>query len=269
MLRKLMALALAATTVVALAGCGAFADALAGPVEGSCVAETKDGSFDVVECDTAELKVLKVIGDAGAKSCVEVAGVTASYSSDGSETLCIGPTDADPDTAINVAQKDDCVTGTNGDVDDVERVACDAPEAEAVVLEVVKDAANVGLDDGCSDVPGTRSSYAWSLNLTGDSALASLQGYSDDLLFCLGAIGVDPQAAVELARAGDCLTELPDAQGYAIVDCGSPEAVLKVIEYVDSGILDASMACRNAEGATSGIEGGETLNGWVLCVADV
>ncbi|GAA1856913.1 LppU/SCO3897 family protein [Myceligenerans crystallogenes] len=269
-MRKIMVLALALAVGGVLGACSL----LAGPEVGSCVEES-GGGYDVVGCETAELKVLDIVDGGSDEGCIAVAGVSATYSGGGSDgTLCLGPVDVDPATAVNVAAKGDCLTGTTGDVAEVRTIGCDRPKAEAVVLKVVKDASDLGGDPtgiggACAKVPGTTSSYTWSLDLTGDSVTAGLDTWSSDLTFCLGVVGVDPKAAPELAVKGDCLRELPENQGYAIVGCGAKEAAYRVTKKADSSIGGAELACQDAPGTTSAIEGGDTLTGWILCVAGV
>ncbi|GAB4085669.1 hypothetical protein GCM10028784_22990 [Myceligenerans cantabricum] len=257
MLRNMMVL------VLAVAAGGLLSACAPSPEAGSCVAESAS-SFEVVDCGTARLKVLDVVDSSDASGCLAVAGVTASYSESGAGTLCVGPVDADPRTAVNVATPGDCVAGIEDEAQDVRRVGCGRPAAEAAVLKVLEDAATAGVD-GCAEVPGTTSSYAWSLDPTGDSTTAGSDGRTSDLLFCLGPVGFDPKTAPELAKVGDCLQERVEDPRYAIVDCGSPRAAYQVVERSNSSALPIGTAC--GSGATYGIQGGSAVHGWTLCLA--
>lgn len=252
--------------VVALMAGGGLTACSTGPATGDCVEKSGD-SYVEADCATASLKVLerieKISGD-----CIAVAGVTESYSDTRSEaTLCIGPRDADPATAINVAKDGDCVAGMAAS--SVHRVDCADPAAEAVVLRRIESASTLAGVNECSSVPGTSSSYSWDMVATGDDPYGfnAVQGIGVDLLFCLGPVGVDPNSSPDAAQTGDCLAETSGDPGYAKVDCGAPDARYRVVERVDGGFLGIDFACRSAPGATSGFQRGEGLDGYVLCLA--
>jgi len=194
--------------------------------------------------------------------------VTESYSDSGSgSTLCIGPRDVDPAAAINVAKEGDCVVGVAANAD-VHRVDCADPSAEAVVLRRMENATTIAGTDQCSSVPGTSSSYSWDMVSTGDvkPGLSSLDKLGVDLLFCLGPVGVDPNSSPDTAQAGDCLAGTSGDPGYKKVDCGAPDARYRVVERVDSGFMGVELACASSREATSGIQRGSGLDGYVLCL---
>ena len=234
------------------------------PDTGDCVEKNDDSSYSEVDCAGAQLRVLErqdLDGD-----CTTVAGVTEGYTDfDGDYQLCVGPRDTDPATAINVAAVGDCFSDIQAQ--DVHRLDCTDPSAEYQVLSRDEDSFDTGL--GCSETPGTTSSYSWDLQETGDAPLASVNNMTRDIVFCLGPAGVDPQSSPDTAQVGDCLRETAEDPGWAKVDCSAPEATYQVVERVDNAFLTVEVACASAEGATSGIEqdGGNGLSGYVLCLA--
>src|SRR5690242_6904358 len=191
--------------VVALLAGGGLTACSTGPETGDCVEKSGD-SYVKADCASASLRVLQRL-DEWSGDCIPVPGVTESYSDSGSSsTLCIGPRNADPAAAINVAKEGDCVVGVAANAD-VHRVDCADPSAEAVVLRRIEDATTIAGTDQCSSVPGTSSSYSWDMVSTGDdkSGLSSLDKLGVDLLFCLGPVGVDPNTSPDTAQTGDCL----------------------------------------------------------------
>ena len=252
--------------VVALVAGGGLTACSTGPEKGDCV-QKSDKSYVKADCAAASLRVLERL-DNSSGDCIAVAGVTESYSDTGSDSkLCIGPRDVDPATAINVAKDGDCVVGVAAN--SVHRVDCADPTAEAVVLRRVENATTIAGTDQCSSVPGTTSSYSWDMVATGDDpyGLNALEGMGVDLLFCLGHVGVDPNASPDTAQEGDCLAETSGDPGYAKVDCGAPDAAYRVVERVEGGFLGIDIACGSAPGATSGFQRGGGLDGYVLCLA--
>jgi hypothetical protein len=252
--------------VAAILAGGGLTACSTGPETGDCV-EKSDDSYVKADCATASLRVLERLDDSSG-DCIAVAGVTESYSDSSSDTvLCIGPREVDPAAAINVAQNGDCVTGVAAN-SDVHRVDCADPTAEAVVLSRIEDATTIG-GDQCGSVPGVSSSYSWDMVTTGEDeyGLGSIDGLATDLLFCLGPVGVDPNTSPDTAQAGDCLAETSGDPGYAKVDCGAPDAAYRVVERVEGGFLGIEIACASAPGATSGIQRGGGLDGYVLCLA--
>jgi hypothetical protein len=253
--------------VAAVLAGGGLTACSTGPETGDCV-EKSDDSYVKADCATASLRVLERL-DGSSGDCVAVAGVTESFADTGSNsTLCIGPRDVDPAAAINVAKEGDCVVGVAANAD-VHRVDCGDSTAEAVVLRRIENATTIAGTDQCSDVPGTSSSYSWDMVTTGDDpyGLSSIDKLGVDLLFCLGPPGVDPNSSPDTAQAGDCLAETSGDPGYAKVDCGSPDAAYRVVERVDSGFMGIDFACASSPGATSGIQRGSGLDGYVLCLA--
>jgi hypothetical protein len=253
--------------VVAILAGGGLTACSTRPETGDCVEKSGD-SYVKAECGAASLRVLERFADSS-DDCIAVAGVSESYSDSGSDsTLCIGPRDVDPAAAINVAKQGDCVMGVAAN-SGVRRVACTDPAAEAVVLRRVEKATTIAGLDQCSDVPGTSSSFSWDMVSTGDDpyGLSSIDKFGVDLLFCLGPPGVDPNSSPDTAQVGDCLAETSGDPGYAKVACGAPYAAYRVVERVDSGIMGVELACASAPGATSGIQRGGGLDGYVLCLA--
>jgi hypothetical protein len=251
--------------VVALLAAGGLAACSSAPGAGDCVERTGD-SYSTTDCATASLRVLGLEDSSG--DCIAVPGVTETYSSSGSDSvLCLGPRDVDPAAAINVAQDGDCVAGVEAN-SDVRRLACADPAAEAVVLSRIENATTI-VGDPCSSEPGVSSSYSWDMVSTGDDryGLGAIDGLGVDLLFCLGPVGVDPNTSPDTAQAGDCLAETTGDPGYVKVDCGAPDAAHRVVERVEGGILGIEIACASARGATSGIQRGGGLDGYVLCLA--
>ena len=253
--------------VVAILAGGGLTACSTGPETGDCV-EKSDDSYVKADCATASLRVLERLDDSSG-DCIAVAGVSESFSDTGSNsTLCIGPRDVDPVAAINVAKEGDCVVGVAAN-SEPHRVDCADSTADAVVLRRIEDATTIAGSDECSSVPGTSSSYSWDMVSTGDDpyGLASIDGLGVDLLFCLGPVGVDPNSSPDTAQVGDCLAETSGDPGYAKVDCGAPDAAYRVVDRVEGGFLGIELVCSSAPGATSGLQRGDTLNGYILCLA--
>jgi hypothetical protein len=253
--------------VVAILAGGGLTACSTGPETGDCV-EKSDDSYVKADCATASLRVLERLDDFSG-DCIAVAGVTESFSDSGSDsTLCIGQRDVDPAVAINVAKEGDCVVGVAAN-SEVYRIDCADPTAEAVVLRRVEDATTIAGSDQCSSVPGTSTSYSWDMVTTGDdlNGFGSYDGLATDLLFCLGPVGVDPNTSPDTAQVGDCLTQTSSGPGYAKVDCGAPDATLRVVERVDSGFTGFEIACGSNPEVTAGLESGQGLGGYVLCLA--
>lgn len=137
---------------------------------------------------------------------------------------------------MNVAKEGDCAIDV---ADAMERVSCTDPRARYQVLRAVPDASRDAADNRCDDVPGTTVEYRWTL----EDPNAVVKGLSDDVQFCLGAAGVDPQTSTDLARVGDCLRENP-ALGWARVSCSDPSANHRVLHRVDSLVAE-EIACQN------------------------
>ena len=175
---------------------------------GDCVERSGDDSYVAVDCSTAQLRVLERQEDLAA-DCATVAGVTEGYVDyTAGYQLCLGPLDADPATAVNVADVGDCLAGADAGTgvteSDVHQVDCADPSAGAQVLSRSEDVLPIGFE--CDDVAGSTAGYSWSLDetSTGDTPIAPLN--ITDILFCLGPPGVDPQASPDTAQVGDCLT---------------------------------------------------------------
>ncbi|TWF77195.1 hypothetical protein FHX44_113100 [Pseudonocardia hierapolitana] len=251
--------------VAILAG-GGLTACSTGPETGDCVEKSED-SYVKADCAASTLRVLEKLDDFSG-DCIAVAGVTESFSDSGSDsTLCIGPRDVDPASAINVAKEGDCVTGAAAN-SEARKVDCADPGAETVVLRRIEDATTIAGIDQCSDVPGTSTSYSWDMVTTGDqNGLGSLDGLAADLLFCLGPVGVDPNTSPDTAQVGDCLATTSGTPGYAKADCGAPDAAYRVVERVDSGFLGFDLACGSNPEVTAGLESGQGLDGYVLCLA--
>ncbi|MCO1655569.1 LppU/SCO3897 family protein [Pseudonocardia humida] len=256
----------AALLAVALCGGLVACSGAASAQTGDCVESTGETSYAPVDCADAPLRVLERIDGADA-DCARVAGVTESFTDyDGDFSLCLGPPDTDPATAVNVAAVGDCLSGVDpgSGTGEARRVDCADPGAEAQVITREEDVFPVGFE--CDDVPGSTGSYSWALDQTSSSGVITSNIGVTDVLLCVGPAGVDPQTSPDAARAGDCLRETGDEVGYAKVDCGAPDAGYRVVERVDGGFLPAEVACRSVAGAESGI-GRSGLEGYVLCLA--
>lgn len=259
--------------LVALVLVGGFT-ACSGPASaqaGDCVAPADDTSYEKVDCAGAPLKVLERI-DGGDADCTTVAGVTESFTDGDAEySLCLGPLDTDPATAINVAQVGACLTGIDARSgtasDDVRQIDCADPSAGAQVLSRDEDVFDIGTGP-CDDVPGSTAGYSWSLNQTSSTGPVTPTINNTDVQFCLGPVGVDPATSPDAAQTGDCLREIAEDPGYAKVDCGSPEAAYRVAERVDNAFLTVEVACGSVDGAVSGV-GRSGLGGYVLCLAEL
>ncbi|GAA5135452.1 hypothetical protein GCM10023320_65020 [Pseudonocardia adelaidensis] len=224
-------------TVLGATGC-------AGPVfeNDSCV--QPDGGEDFRSADCTEPGALRVL-DVRSQSefCRDIPAVTTVYQDwDDSHKYCLGPPDADPTTAINTAQLGDCAY-TEGDGRSHVRVDCADPAAQLQVLHRVEGYA-VALNE-CASVPGTTVEYEWRLDGKGGLAQLSL----DNIYFCFGPAGVDPQTFVELARPGDCIAETGATPEWVIVGCSAPEVAYRVHGRAD-GWAAAVTACQDTPAAT-------------------
>jgi hypothetical protein len=256
---------LAVVVAAGLAACAGPASAQTG----DCVAPTDDTSYTRVDCAGAQLKVLERIDSTDA-DCAAVAGVTESFTDyDSDYSLCLGPVDTDPATAVNVAQVGACLSGIDAQTGvggaDVRQVDCADPQAGAQVLSREEDAFPIGPE--CGDVAGSTASYSWSLNQTSSTGLPAPSINTTDVLFCLGPAGVDPATSPDAAQVGDCLRETAEDPGYAKVDCGAPDAGFRVVERIDNGLVPVEVACDSAPGAVGGV-GRSGLDGYVLCLAE-
>ena len=107
---------------------------------------------------------------------------------------------------------------------------CGSTSATLTVLQVIDGGGN------CRDVAGaTRAAVA----TDGDSQRT----------ICLGPIGLDPAAAVNIAQVGDCLAG-PAGQQHR-VPCTSPDATSKVLKRIeDLSTTEVSTACDRVPDAT-------------------
>jgi hypothetical protein len=247
--------------------------ACAGPASaqtGDCVERSGEDSYVPADCATAQLRVLERQDDLGGDDCAGVAGVTEGYTDfDGGYRLCLGPLDADPAVAVNVADVGDCLTGVDAGTgvgrSDVHQVDCTDPSAGAQVLKRTEK--TLALSFECDDVPGSTATYTWDLHQTGSSDGLPNLDIGKDLLFCLGPAGFDPQSSPDTAQIGDCLRETGDAIGWATVGCSAPEAAYRAVGRSDTAFLPMEIACANAPGATSAVQNARGLDGYVLCLA--
>jgi hypothetical protein len=257
-----MVLRVVLVLVVTLLAGGGLVACSTTPETGDCVEKTGD-SYSTADCGTASLRVhervaFEGVGEAApTDECIDVAGVTETYSDFGSGTvLCIGPRDVDPAAAINLARMGDCVAGVTADLA-VRRVDCADPAAESVVVSRIEGTVNTTVGDLCETVPGATSSYSWSLvnndNLHGVTSLGG--DVLVDLHFCLGPVGVDPAASPDAAQVGDCLAETSGYPGYAKVGCGAPDAAYRVVDRISKpDNYSVAEWCAVFEEATSGFE---------------
>lgn len=259
-MRKLLLRPLLVVLAGAVLAVGGVACSGSSIAEGSCVELAPDSDeVSAAECAGSAVKVLKVLEGVANVSCVDVAGVTnEQYDSGRGTTLCLGPLDVNPDTAINVAAEGDCVVPEG---DDAKRLPCTDPAAKFQVVKRLTDA----IDMGCNEVQGTTQTYGWSLKSS------SVPNVGNDVLLCMAPVGYDPATAADSAQTGDCLRETgnPDV-AYQKVDCGAPDAALKVLERSDSAILDAQLVCQNVDGVKSSLsnKSPDGLSGYVLCLGD-
>jgi hypothetical protein len=218
---------------------------------------------DYRSADCAEpgaLRVLEVRGSAD--FCRDVPAVTVVHQSWGDDRrYCMGPPDADPATAVNVAQVGDCVH-VDADGQSYVRVDCANPAAQLQVLHRIEGYA-VALNNECSAVAGTSVEYEWKVVGNG-LALLSM----DNIFFCFGPAGVDPRTFIENAQPGDCVKETGAQPEWAIVDCGAPDAAFRVHGRED-GFAAAISPCEEAPEATTSLQGSRrgSLEGpFTLCL---
>ena len=235
---------------------------------GDCAREDGNGTFSRVDCadPAARFRVLEV-SKAVRNACYDVPGVTRSMFEEQWNDMvyvCLGPTDVDPATAVNVAQKGDCLTAAgSSDTVSVQRIDCGSPKAVYQVLGVV-DGISFGLSiepDDCAEVPGTTLSYSWELK----GVQPALGGARSQRVFCLTPTGVDPLASPDHAQAGDCLAYRDTYNQVTRIDCADPTARYRVLKRAESMIVDGNDACSGIAGVVNVIEL-ETFGGYVLCL---
>jgi hypothetical protein len=232
------------------------------PERGECVLIEGDGVQEQVRpagCgDAGALRVLEV--RSSAEPCHDVPAVTRSHEEFGAgQKLCLGPSDADPGSAINTAQVGDCLAPEAGG-DLRVRVDCTDSRAESRVVHRVAGVEAVTAD--CFAVPGATAEYEWRLKGDGLAALST-----DAVSLCLGPARADPASAIELARPGDCVADAGGEAGLRVVECVMPEAEYLVLERIE-GLTASVGACEAIPEATGSIRGsagpGEEFT---LCVA--
>jgi hypothetical protein len=131
--------------------------------------------------DSATLRVLQLIPVD--QDCREVAGATQStrdYSADQHVVACLGPKDADPAAALNLAKPGDCLTGAD---ERAHRVACDSPAVAFTILERFNDVAKSQASTMCTNVPRATAAYSWNWDI--DQSGPQIQSLEVDAVFCL------------------------------------------------------------------------------------
>jgi hypothetical protein len=142
------------------------------------------GSYVGADCAGAPYQVLERFDERYA-DCTLVPGVTWSYAEyKGTFTLCLGPPDVDPATAVNAADVGDCLAGvdarTGAETGEVSRVGCADPAATARVLGRTVDIQEGSYFADCR-AAGSTAEYEWSLDAR-----------SNRIYFCLGPTRVAP-----------------------------------------------------------------------------
>lgn len=134
--------------------------------------------------DSATLRVLQLISVD--QDCREVAGATQStrdYSANQSVVACLGPKDADPAAALNLAKPGDCLTGAD---ERAQRVSCDSPAVAFTILQRFNDVAKSQVSSTCTDVPKATAAYSW--NWDTDQTGPQIQSLEVDAVFCLESV---------------------------------------------------------------------------------
>jgi hypothetical protein len=144
--------------------------------------------YAVVRCSSAQatFAVLNVV-DENTEGCREVAGATRStVVTNGAQRreVCMGPKDADPSTAVNIAQSGDCLTGTTGQE---KRVPCTDPTATFQILKRVNHVSTTQVPTTCNGVPEATSVYSWTWDAD-DGTGPAIASYQTDAVFCLGPL---------------------------------------------------------------------------------
>jgi hypothetical protein len=250
--------------VCAVTGCGAGDDTSEGtldrPVQaGDCLRPTpgEREPYEGVTCTTPGVawRVLEVGGSG--TDCYDVPGVERAESRiDAIGVMCLSSGPGEPRPGVNTAQQGDCLT--SGSAGYVRAVPCTDPSAVNRVLKVERGSY---LNDDCEEVPGTRSTYEW--KLTSDSRLSN---FERALVFCLAPKDEDPNTSADAAQVGDCLAKR--GEDYTRVACDAPGASHRVLARYNSTVVDTQIACRNVQGARSGIQRrvGDLFGGYTLCL---
>ncbi len=254
-MKRTLVLTLAVLAPLA-AACSALENVTGSVDQGDCLKKS-DKTFDEVGCDAAEATHVVLERRNSRDECATVAGVTFSYSdyvSGKGSNVCVGDKGADVSKAVNVAKEGDCLTANQ-----TAKVACTAPDAVDRVLKVVANPNSITKGRECDEVPGTESTYTWSLK-DPDSAFAK---FSDDVMFCLAPKDVDPAKAIDNAKVGDCVT---GGNTPTLVACTAPDADYTVVKRADVA-LSGDVVCKNT-GATQVFTKKDSLGigGITLCL---
>lgn len=165
---------------------GSIANATAGDCA-SFDRSSPQNPYATVRCGSsaATFTVLQVVE--GDSTCRDIAGATRSTTQIEGNTrreVCMGPKDADPASAVNVAQVGDCLTGASGQE---RRVPCTDPTATVRILQRVNDVSTIKVPTTCDGVPGANSVYSWTWD-SDDGTGPAQASYQTDAVFCLGPI---------------------------------------------------------------------------------
>jgi len=230
-----------------------------GVESGGCVLPDA-GDFRPANCvESGALRILDVRSQS--ELCRDIPAVSAAYQEWGdSRRYCLGPPYADPATAINTAQVGDCASA-EGDGRPYSRVDCRSSAAQLQVLHRVEEYM-VALN-ACASIVGTVAEYEWRLEGKGMMQLSL-----ENIYFCLGPAGVDPQTFIEAAQPGDCIAESGGDPEWVIVDCGTPNVAYRVHGRAD-GFAAVVTACQDVPAATTTLTGngrGPVREPFTLCL---
>ncbi len=259
--RVVLVVAAAAAVAATLSACGAGDGSGGTPTVNGCVRPDSKGQLEGASC-TDPKATGRVIAIAADYDCYDVDGVESQESGSGvSGALCVSSGTGPPKTTPNVAKKDDCLTDSSTDA---LRVPCSDPKAVHRVLATEKGTSLAGLDDECSKVAGTESTYTWKLQST-DPRFSKI---SSTIVLCLAPKGKDPASSPDTAQTGDCLAR--SGESYAKVACSAGNAEFRVLHKSTSTVIAAEMVCDNYRGTTMTLsrKTDNLFGGYILCLGN-
>jgi hypothetical protein len=256
--RVARAMLLVAAVAMTVGACGG-APGGGAPTVGGCVRPSSNGQLEAAEC-TDPKATGRVVGIEADYDCYDVDGVESQESGSGvSGALCVSSGTGPPKATPNVAKVGDCLTDSSTDA---LRVPCTEARAVHRVLASEKGTSIVSLDDECSKVAGTESTYTWKLQ-SSDPRFSKI---SSTIVLCLAPKGKDPASSPDTAQTGDCLAR--SGTSYAKVACSAGNAEFRVLHRSSSTAIAADLVCDGYQGTTMTLsrKTDNLFGGYVLCL---
>jgi hypothetical protein len=259
--RAAVVVAAAVAVAASLSACGAGDGGGGTPTVHGCVRPDSKGQLEGASC-TDPRATGRVVAIEADHDCYDVDGVESQESGSGAPgALCLSSGTGPPKATPNVAKPGDCITDSSTDA---LRVPCSDPTAVHRVLASEKGTSLAGLDDECSKVAGTESTYTWKLQST-DPTFAKI---SRTIVLCLAPKGKDPASSPDTAQAGDCLARA--GESFTKVACSAGNAEFRVLHRSSSTAIPAATVCRSFRGTTTSLSRttDNLFGGYVLCLGN-